>query len=74
MDLDLLCSVFDENFAHHGELRASVSVGEEGREIVSLARGWQNWRGYAGRNRGGSSRMSSNACAQNTRSRRASPI
>ncbi len=30
--------------------------------------------GYPGRKRGGSSRMSSNACAQNTRSRRASPI
>lgn len=33
-------AVFRENFASRGELGASVSVWEEGREILSLAGGW----------------------------------
>ena len=34
--------LFEDNFATHDELGASVSVWENGREIVSLAGGWQD--------------------------------
>ena len=42
MDLARFTDLFYENFAHHGELGASVSVWREGEEELSLAHGWQD--------------------------------
>lgn len=42
MNLELLASLFAENFAAHGELGASVCVWHEGREVLSLADGFKD--------------------------------
>ena len=42
MNLELFTARFEENFAQRGELGASVSVWEQGREIVNLAAGFQD--------------------------------
>ena len=42
MPTDRMTALFDENFAAHGELGASVSVWREGREVVSLAGGFRD--------------------------------
>lgn len=42
MNVDRLAELFAENFATRGELGASVSVWQDGREIVSLAGGWRD--------------------------------
>jgi len=41
-NLEHLTALFRENFTHYGELGASVSVWEDGREIVSLAGGFKD--------------------------------
>ena len=38
--LNAVTAVFERNFEHHGELGASVSVWQDGQEVLSLARGW----------------------------------
>lgn len=40
MDLDRIAALFAENFTHHGELGASLSIWRDGREILALADGW----------------------------------
>src|SRR5205823_5581349 len=40
MDTDRIEALFRENFTRFGELGASVSIWQDGREIVSLADGW----------------------------------
>ena len=42
MNLDRFTEHFHENFAHLGDLGASVSVWREGAEVLSLAHGWQD--------------------------------
>jgi CubicO group peptidase (beta-lactamase class C family) len=42
MRLDLIEERFLANFAGHGELGASVSIWKDGREMLSLAHGWQD--------------------------------
>lgn len=42
MDVERLEALFRENFTHFGELGASLSVWQDGREIVSLAGGWRD--------------------------------
>ena len=42
MALAHLNRLFEENFEHFGELGASVSVWHAGREVLSLASGWQD--------------------------------
>ncbi len=42
MNLNRLRDLFEENFSTLGELGASVSIWHEGREILSLARGWKD--------------------------------
>ncbi len=42
MPLDRIAALFDENFAHYGELGASVSIWREGREVLSLAGGFKD--------------------------------
>lgn len=40
MNADRIAELFAENLERHGELGASVSVWEHGREVISLAAGW----------------------------------
>jgi CubicO group peptidase (beta-lactamase class C family) len=40
MDLARISALFEENFAHAGELGASASIWQDGREILSLAHGF----------------------------------
>jgi CubicO group peptidase (beta-lactamase class C family) len=40
MDTARIAALFHENFAIHGDLGASLSVWQDGREVVSLADGW----------------------------------
>lgn len=40
LDVDAAARVFEENFSEHGELGASVSVWQAGKEILGLARGY----------------------------------
>jgi CubicO group peptidase (beta-lactamase class C family) len=40
MNIEKITALFAENFAHFGELGASLSVWKDGVEIVSLAAGW----------------------------------
>jgi CubicO group peptidase (beta-lactamase class C family) len=42
MDAERLRRLFEDNFALHGELGASVSVWQDGEEILSLADGWRD--------------------------------
>lgn len=42
MDLAAVTAQFEENFRSRGELGAAVSVWHEGREVLSLANGWQD--------------------------------
>jgi CubicO group peptidase (beta-lactamase class C family) len=42
MDGDRLRQLFEENFSLHGEVGASVSVWQDGREIISLSGGWRD--------------------------------
>ncbi|MEQ1860076.1 MAG: serine hydrolase domain-containing protein [Chthoniobacteraceae bacterium] len=42
MNLDLVAELFAENFTRHDELGASVSVWQDGREVLSLADGWRD--------------------------------
>jgi len=40
MDYSAIEQVFEENFSQYGELGASVSIWQNGQEILSLSRGW----------------------------------
>ncbi len=42
MDAEKLRALFEENFTRHGEIGASLSVWKDGREVLSLARGWRD--------------------------------
>jgi CubicO group peptidase (beta-lactamase class C family) len=42
MNIERLAELFEEGFAHHGELGASVCVWKDGRELLSLAQGWRD--------------------------------
>ncbi len=42
MDAEKLRALFERNFTHHGELGASLSVWQRGREVLSLANGWRD--------------------------------
>ncbi len=42
MDPGKLRTLFEENFTHHGELGASLSIWQQGREVLSLAHGWRD--------------------------------
>jgi CubicO group peptidase (beta-lactamase class C family) len=42
MSLDRIAELFEENFTRFGELGASVSIWQEGREVLSLAKGWKD--------------------------------
>ncbi len=42
MDVSKIESLFAENFARRGELGASISIWQNGREVVSLAAGWRD--------------------------------
>jgi CubicO group peptidase (beta-lactamase class C family) len=42
MDLERVTALFQENFDTFGELGASLSVWSEGREVLSIAAGWQD--------------------------------
>ncbi|MDB6149140.1 MAG: hypothetical protein JWQ44_588 [Chthoniobacter sp.] len=42
MDLERVTALFQENFDSFGELGASLSVWSEGREVLSIAAGWQD--------------------------------
>ena len=45
MDIGRLQTLFRENFTHHGELGAALSIWSKGHEIVSLARGRRDREG-----------------------------
>ena len=40
--LEKVAALFAENFTHLGELGASLSVWQDGREVLALAQGWQD--------------------------------
>ena len=40
MNLSAIEQIFEENFTHHGEIGASVSVWRDGEEILNLSSGW----------------------------------
>jgi len=42
MSIEHLRAAFEENFAHHGEIGASVSVWQDGQELASVAGGWED--------------------------------
>jgi CubicO group peptidase (beta-lactamase class C family) len=42
MQLDRVAALFEENFTNFGELGASVSIWHRGREVLSLASGFQD--------------------------------
>ena len=42
MNPDRISSLFDDNFAKHGELGASLSIWRDGTEFLSLAAGWSD--------------------------------
>ena len=42
MSPEHLAELFAENFTHHGELGASLSIWRDGRELISLAGGWKD--------------------------------